>query len=53
LLTNIAKIIWTAMPSDPEFTVKFTISADASAAGAKTIASNFLMLIITIKKLLK
>jgi len=39
--TNIAKIIWTAMPSDPEFTVKFTISADASAAGAKTIASKF------------
>jgi hypothetical protein len=38
---NIAKIIWTAMPSDPEFTVKFTISADASAAGAKTIASKF------------
>lgn len=39
--TNIAKIIWTAMPNDPEFTVKFTISADASAAGAKTIASKF------------
>ena len=39
--SNIAKIIWTAMPSDPEFTVKFTISADASAAGAKTIASKF------------
>jgi len=39
--TNIAKIIWTAMPSDPEFTVKFTISAEASAAGAKTIASKF------------
>lgn len=39
--SNIAKIIWTAMPSDPEFTVKFTVSADASAAGAKTIASKF------------
>ena len=39
--TNIAKIIWTSMPSDPEFTVKFAISADASAAGAKTIASKF------------
>ena len=39
--TNIAKIIWTSMPSDQEFTVKFTISADASAAGAKTIASKF------------
>ena len=39
--TNIAKIIWTAMPNDPEFTVKFTVTADASAAGAKTIASKF------------
>ena len=39
--TNIAKIIWTSMPSDQEFTVKFAISADASAAGAKTIASKF------------
>jgi cell division septation protein DedD len=29
------------MPSDQEFTVKFAISADASAAGAKTIASKF------------
>ena len=38
---NIAKIIWTSVPSDAEFTVKFTISADASAAGAKTIASKF------------
>ena len=38
---NIAKIIWTAMPSDPEFTVKFTLSADATASGAKTIASKF------------
>ena len=39
--TNIAKIIWTSMPSDQEFTVKFAITADASAAGAKTIASKF------------
>jgi len=39
--SNIAKIIWTAMPSDGEFTVKFTISADASAVGAKVIASKF------------
>ncbi len=38
---NIAKIIWTAVPSDPEFAVKFIITADASAAGAKTIASKF------------
>jgi len=39
--TNIAKIIWTAMPNEPEFTVKFTVVADASAAGAKTITSKF------------
>jgi cell division septation protein DedD len=38
---NIAKIIWTAIPSDPEFTVKLIFSADASAAGAKTITSKF------------
>lgn len=39
--TNIAKIIWTSTPSDAEFTVKFTISADASAAGQKVITSKF------------
>lgn len=38
---NVAKIIWTAMPSDPEFTVKFTLSADATASGAKTITAKF------------
>jgi cell division septation protein DedD len=39
--TNIVKIIWTSMPSDPEFTVKFTLVADASASGLKTITSKF------------
>lgn len=38
---TIAKIIWTSTPSDPEFTVKFAFSADASAAGVKTITSKF------------
>ena len=38
---NIAKIIWKAMPGDAEFVVKFTLSADATAAGNKTIASKF------------
>jgi hypothetical protein len=38
---TIAKIIWTSTPSDPEFMVKFAISADASAAGVKTITSKF------------
>lgn len=39
--TNIAKIIWTSTPSDAEFTVKFAITADASAAGSKVITSKF------------
>ncbi len=39
--TNIAKIIWTSMPSDPDFTVKFTITTDATVAGAKAITSKF------------
>jgi len=38
---NIAKIIWTSIPSDAQFTVKFALVADASAAGAKTISSKF------------
>jgi cell division protein FtsN len=38
---TIAKIIWTSMPNEPEFLVKFTLTADASAAGLKTIASKF------------
>lgn len=38
---NIAKIIWTATPSDAEFTVKFTLLADATLSGAKTFASKF------------
>lgn len=38
---NIAKIIWTSIPSDEQLTVKFTLVADASAAGLKTIASKF------------
>lgn len=38
---NIAKIIWTSMPSDAEFTVKFTFIADVSVSGTKTITSKF------------
>ncbi|MBL7937353.1 MAG: hypothetical protein JNM51_16200 [Bacteroidia bacterium] len=38
---NIAKIIWTAMPPEEEFTIKFTMMADASAMGLKTIAAKF------------
>lgn len=38
---NIAKIIWTAMPSESEFSVKFAVTADASVTGVKTFASKF------------
>ena len=38
---NIAKIIWTALPSEAEYIVKFTISTDATASGNKTITSKF------------
>jgi cell division septation protein DedD len=38
---NIAKIIWTSMPSESDFTVKFTLSTDQTVSGAKTIASKF------------
>lgn len=39
--TNFAKIIWTSVPSDPEFTVKFLVTTDASVSGVKTITSKF------------
>ena len=38
---NIAKIIWTATPADPEFVVKFSLVADATTIGLKTISSKF------------
>lgn len=38
---NIGKIIWTATPTDPEFTVKFILVTDASVSGSKTIAAKF------------
>lgn len=38
---NIAKIIWTATPSESEFTVKFTMSSEAGVSGPKTIGGKF------------
>lgn len=38
---NIAKIIWTAIPSDAEFTVKFTMTSDATVTGVKALNSKF------------
>lgn len=39
--TNIAKIIWTSIPSDAEFTVKFTVTSEAGTTGLKTIGGKF------------
>ncbi len=38
---NIAKIIWTAIPSETQFTVKFLMTVDASGAGIKSVGSKF------------
>ncbi|MDP2385206.1 MAG: hypothetical protein Q8M29_02430 [Bacteroidota bacterium] len=35
------KYIWTALPADEEFTVKFIIVADASSEGTKTVQGKF------------
>ncbi len=39
--SGMAKWIWTGVPSDPEFTVKFKLQVDASTNGAKTIAAKY------------
>ncbi len=38
---GIGKWIWTGVPSDAEFTVKFILVADASVSGTKQIAAKF------------
>lgn len=38
---NIAKIIWMATPTESEYTVKFALTADATAIGAKIITGKF------------
>lgn len=38
---GMAKWIWTAVPSEAEFTVKFKLQADGSVNGAKTIAAKY------------
>lgn len=35
------KIIWTSVPSDADFTVKFVLTADATVSGSKNITSKF------------
>lgn len=39
--SGIGKWIWTGVPNDAEFTVKFTLVADAAASGAKTINAKY------------
>ena len=38
---GMAKWIWTGVPSDPEFTVKFKLQADATASGEKAIGAKY------------
>lgn len=38
---KVAKIIWTSIPGDAEFTVKLYVTTDASVSGVKTITSKF------------
>lgn len=38
---NIAKIIWTSVPSESEFTLKFVFVASKAAEGKKTITSKY------------
>lgn len=39
--SGVGKWIWTGVPSDAEFTVKFILVADASASGAKSISAKY------------
>lgn len=39
--SGLGKWIWTGVPSDAEFTVKFILVADANASGAKTINAKY------------
>lgn len=39
--SNIAKIIWTSIPSDAEFTVKFIVLSESGVTGSKTIGGKF------------
>ncbi len=39
--TGVGKWIWTGVPSDAEFTVKFVLAADAAASGVKLISSKY------------
>lgn len=38
---GLAKWIWTATPSESEFTIKFKLSVDATVSGNKTIAAKY------------
>lgn len=38
---GVVKYIWTSLPSDEEFTIKFNVIADASVSGSKQILGKF------------
>lgn len=38
---GVVKYIWTSLPSDEEFTIKFNVIADASVSGSKQIQGKF------------
>jgi cell division septation protein DedD len=39
--SGVGKWIWTGVPSEPEFTLKFILVADASVSGTKSIGAKF------------
>lgn len=39
--TGVGKWIWTGVPSEAEFTIKFILAADAGASGAKSISAKY------------
>lgn len=47
---NAAKYIWTALPGDEEFTIKFKVIVDAAASGTKTIQGKFSYIVNNVKQ---
>ncbi len=45
-----AKYIWTALPGDEEFTIKFTVMVDPSASGVKTVQGKFSYIVNNVKQ---
>src|ERR1700741_3362714 len=45
-----AKYIWTALPGDEEFTVKFNVLVDPAATGTKTVQGKFSYIVNNVKQ---